>query len=246
MVAPYLAAAASVAGTVTSRAYSVTAATAAGDTLLVGIGVNNTTTTVSSVTDSKGNVYTLAGSAVGTSPIGYFYRSAGPNGGPSGGPTVPLTTSDTVTLTTAAVSGSVTIQLVGVPGAGALDVQSAAAVTGSAATGSATATPTIDADFAVSMWVTTNASGAVSASAPYTLLSSFTSGTSYVSTTYNQLGSGTAGVLQTATVTYGVSGGFRGFMWIIRVPALLPQQARHRAPALFTRITHPPAEAAYR
>src|SRR5262245_13944663 len=111
-----------VTGSATSRVFNVTTATSAGDTILLIVVCNNSTAGVTAVTDSKGNVYTLDQSFA-PSPTCYAARSPGATGGSGGGATAALTTSDTFTVTTGAISMNCTLYAVKVAGVGALDVQ---------------------------------------------------------------------------------------------------------------------------
>src|SRR5256885_6562800 len=95
------------AGSVTSTAGTFSSAVAAGTPLTVGISVSSDTPTISSVVDSKGNAYALAGHQATTTgqPI-WIYRAW---------VTTPLTTSDTLTVT---ISSGAVINVIGVAGPG--------------------------------------------------------------------------------------------------------------------------------
>lgn len=200
-------------GTVTSRTAAVTSATAPGDTLIAQVAINNTTTTISTLTDSKGNLYTLDRSFITTSPAVYYFRSPGATGGPTGGPTVALTTSDTLTATSAAVAGAVTIQLIDVPGVLAVDQISAVAATTSGAP-AVSATPTTNGQLCLVLEVNANAGGVPSLGAPFVSVATYSPGTNQISTAAdNQLAVGTgAGVAQNFTATI-VSAGWRAVMY---------------------------------
>jgi hypothetical protein len=212
---PFLAGSAIVTGTGGSRSATVSNATAGGDTLLVIVAVNNTTCTVSSVTDSAGNIYTADGNFTTTQPTLYRYRSPGATGGSGGGATGALATSNTFTVSTAALSGNVEIVAVDVPGPGAVD-QNTAVSTGSSTTPSVSATPGFDFERCVACFATANAGGAPTVNSPFTSLVSLSSGSNPFDTaTYQVLGTGTSGVAQTSTLTI-VSANWRAAMWTFR------------------------------
>src|SRR5256885_16715547 len=96
------------AGSVTSTAGTFSSAVAAGTPLTVGISVSSDTPTISSVADSKGNAYALAGHQATTTgaPLG-IYRARVP---------APLATSYTHTVTISPRAG-VYVLGAAVPGA---------------------------------------------------------------------------------------------------------------------------------
>jgi hypothetical protein len=105
-----------------TRSAPVTAASQAGDTLLVCVVANSTNFASPTCTDTQGNVYTLDGSQVATNPTGAVFRSPGATGGPGGTPTKALSTSDSLTLGVG-YSGTMSVgaTAMAVTGAGALD-----------------------------------------------------------------------------------------------------------------------------
>src|SRR6516164_8263291 len=164
-IAPYQAATGLTTGAGSSRTAAVSTPTGAGDTLLVLITTQNTSCTISALTDSKGNVYTQDTAAQVAVPMSYWFRSPGATGGPGGGPTAALGTSDTLTATSAASTGNVEILLIDVPGVGAVDIIS------SIGTGSSTApargfTPRADSEMCVALLANANAGGAPAITAP--------------------------------------------------------------------------------
>jgi hypothetical protein len=99
------------AGSVTSTAGTFASAVAAGTPLVIGISVSSDTPAISSVADSKGNAYTLAGhQATTTGQPAWIYKAW---------VTTPLTTSDTLTVT---ISSGAVINFIGVAGPGTLFV----------------------------------------------------------------------------------------------------------------------------
>jgi hypothetical protein len=206
----YMAGGGVVAGAGSSRVYPVAQGTAAGDTLLIGISVNNTTGTVSAVTDSKGNVYTLDGSWESTSPMAYFYRSPGATGGSGGGPTAALTTSDTFTLTTAAISANITALLADVPGVTGMDSNTGIQNGTNVTSAPLTVTPTTNADIAVGMYVTQDAGGQPAVVPPFVFEGQQKTGSNpYNLVTAQVLGAGSSGVPQTSTITFATAN-YRG------------------------------------
>src|SRR5215831_4470099 len=101
--------------------FNVTAATNYGDALVIEILCNQNGSAVSKVTDSKGNVYTLLGSFTTNTPNRWAFYSPGNTGGPGGGATIPLTTSDTITITAAVKAMTTNIIAVAVSNVGAMD-----------------------------------------------------------------------------------------------------------------------------
>jgi hypothetical protein len=212
-----------VTGTTTPRSYPVAVATQAGDTLLVEVNVNNTTCLVTSVTDSKGNVYTLDGSWTSTAPTAFWYRSPGATGGSGGGATAALTTADTISVaTTAAQSGNVTALLVDVPGVTGLDVTSGVQNGTNQTSASLTITPTVDSDVVVGLYVTQQAGGQPAVSAPFTEIGQQQSGANaYDLGVVQELGTGTAGVAQTSTITFATAN-WRGFQYAFNQAGATP------------------------
>src|SRR6516225_2503911 len=202
-IAPYQAATGLTTGAGSSRTAAVSTPTGAGDTLLVLITTQNTSCTISALTDSKGNVYTQDTAAQVAVPMSYWFRSPGATGGPGGGPTAALGTSDTLTATSAASTGNVEILLIDVPGVGAVDIIS------SIGNGSSTApargfTPRADSEMCVALLANANAGGAPAITAPFSLVTTYHSGVNpYNSAAFDQLGTGTNGVAQNfaATIT---------------------------------------------
>lgn len=231
MAVPFQYASSSVNNATTSRAYAVTAATAAGDTLLVFVNCNQTSLTISAVTDSGGNVYTLDTSSVASTPIYYCFRSPGLTGGPGGGPTAALTTSSTITVTTAAVSGATAVLGIDA-GPVALDTRGAISAGSGATTVSPGVTPASTGDLMVAAGSLGATATAPAASAPYTAITiTQVGGQPWSLSSYNQLGAGVGGA-QTATFTWTTAVNFKGILYSFTpLAALLPQQlaGRHLA-----------------
>ena len=254
--APDLGVSATSSGTTNPKVFAVTANTLAGDSLIVAITVNQVTYSITSVTDSQGNVYTLDASQTAVTPQFYCYRAPGATGGPSGAPTVPLTTSDTITITGSTVSSVVDIQLIDVPAAaGGLDKISAMAVAASGTTASASATPAQNGELCIAAFgINQNAVSVTGAVAPAVLLGTVGPGP-FGSSEYLQAGAGTAGVSQTASLTLNTSAPWRAMMWTFTpnataAPALLATPASFPAvsiradqirsqPALATPVSFP-------
>lgn len=213
MANPFQYATGLVTGSGSSRSYNVSASTAAGDTLTVIVTVNNTTCSVSACTDSQGNVYTLDRSFTTTLPTMYMFRSPGATGGSGGGATAALSsgTPDTVTLTTAASTGSVVLDGTDVPGVGSLD-QVVTIATGTSAAPSVSVTPANNNEILVGALVDANASGTPTISSPFTGLASATGASSPFATAGYDLLSGGSGVSQTFSATI-TSGAWRASIW---------------------------------
>lgn len=215
---PYQAGSGLTTGAGTSRTAAIGTATAAGDTLLLIITTNATGCTISSATDSKGNVYTLDGSTAAAVPPTYFFRSPGATGGPAGAPTVALTTSDTVTATSTAITGNVEVQVICVPKAGALDVVSSLA-SGTSTAPAASVTPTAADDIVVGGFGYANGGGAPTVLGPFALVNTYQSGVNpYNVATFAPGGAG--GVAQTSTLTI-TSAVWRGIVWSFKTPAVI-------------------------
>lgn len=213
-MAPSQVTAAIVTGSASSRSYPVANATAAGDTLTALAIVNNTAGTVSALADSQGNVYTLDDSFISAQPMVYAFRCPGATGGPGGTPSKALSTADTFTLTTAAVSANIQLYVTDAGPVGALDNIPAIA-TGASTTPSVSATPATNGDTAVPMFGTAFSGGAPTVNAPFTGLGSFNTGSNpYGTAAYDQLAGG-SGTPQTSTLTI-VSANWRGIMWLFQ------------------------------
>ena len=195
MTNPFQVCGGTVTGTGTSRQVTVANATAAGDTLLVAVVVNNTTCIPSACGDTQGNLYTLDKSFTTTQPTLYQYRSPGATGGSGGGATAALATSDKVTITTNAVSGNVGIDFLDAPGVGAVD-QTAAIATGTSITPSVSATPTANNEICVSVFATAGAGGAPAVNSPFTTLGSVQTGSNPYGTAAYDVLTGGSGVAQ--------------------------------------------------
>lgn len=217
MANPFSIAAGTVTGAGSSRSYTVTAATSSGDTLCVLVGTNNTTGTVSACTDSKGNVYTLDKSFTTATPMMYMFRSPGATGGSGGGATAALTTSDTITLTTAAVSCNTELAAASVPGVGAVD-QIATITSGTSTSPSVSATPGFNNETLIGALVNSNGGGAPTLGAGFTQAAQQQSGTNqYVTLAYDIL-TGGSGVSQTFSATI-TSANWRAGLWTFQAGA---------------------------
>jgi len=203
-----------VCGTSSSRVYSCIQATQAGDTLLAIANVNNNTCTVSALADSKGNVWTLDSSFATSGPTMYAFRCPGATGGSGGGPTAALATSDTFTLTTAAVSGQVSLAGITAGQVGALDSATAvAAHTGVSSQGVTSATPGQAGDTAVAAFVNSAPSGQPSVASPFSVVQAVHPGGSGAFQTF-AIETNCPGTAQTATVSTPSSGNERDIMWL--------------------------------
>jgi hypothetical protein len=211
MANPFEIGAVTAAGSGSSRSLAVANATAIGDTLLVCVVVNNTSCTVSAVSDSQGNTYTADPNFTSAQPTLYLYRSPGATGGPGAGATASLSTSDTFTVTTAAVSGNVEIFAVDVPGAGAVD-QIATIASGTSTTPSVAVTPTANNEVVVAFFGTANAGGAPTVNSPLTSLGQNQSGSNPFQVAAYEVLVGGSGVAQTVTETI-VSANWRAGMY---------------------------------
>lgn len=205
MANPFQIGATTVAGTGTSRVLTVANATAASDAILVSVSANNTTCIPSGVTDSKGNTYTLDKSFTTSSPTLYLYSSPGGTA---------LTTSDTITVATNAVSGNVEIYAVDVPGSGGID-QIATIATGTSTTPSVSVTPTANNETIVAFFVDANAGGSPTINSPGTSLGiNQTGSNAYQSAVYEVL-TGGSGSAQTLTETI-TSAAWRAGMYSVK------------------------------
>lgn len=212
MTSPFQVCAGTFAGSSPSRQIAVANPTAAGDTLLALVVVNNTTCTVSSFTDSAGNIYTPGTPYTAATPTLYPFKSPGATGGPGGGPTAALGTTDTVQANTAAISGNVEIYCADLPGARTVD-QTAAIATGTSAAPSVSATPAHDNETCVSFFATANAGGAPAVPSGFTSLGSWHNGTNpYTTMAYKTLGAGSSGAAQTSSLAI-ASAAWRAGMW---------------------------------
>ena len=206
MATPFQVVANIVTGTTTLRQYTVVNPTRAGDTLTAIAVVNNTSCTISAMTDSQGNNWILDASFTSAAPMVYAYHCV--NAAHA------LSTSDTFNLTTPAVAGNVEFYVTDMGPTGALD-NTPAIATGTGTTPSVSATPTVNNDIASSMFGTQNGGGAPTVNSPFTSLGSFSTGSNPFSVgAYHQI-SGGSGVAQTSTLTI-VSAGWRGVMWIFK------------------------------
>jgi hypothetical protein len=126
-------------GSVTTTAGNVTVAVPSGTEVAVGIGASSDAAVVNSVSDSKGNAYTLVGhGAAGASMPVWIYRAA---------ITTSLTTSDTVTVTTAA--GTV-LNVIGVALPGTVGTESFFSAEGNSQTAAVANVPVqLDAEYVI-------------------------------------------------------------------------------------------------
>ncbi|MGH3121718.1 MAG: hypothetical protein ACRDND_11940, partial [Streptosporangiaceae bacterium] len=213
MAVPFGCAGSIVTGAPATRDYPVTASTAAGDTLCALVTGNNTTCTISSLTDSGGNTYTLDASYTAAAPTQYLFRSAGATGGPGSGPTAALVAgTDNLILATAAASGNIELMAACVPGAGAAD-QLPAIATGSSTTPSTSQTPAHDNETCISAFSTAFAGGSPTVNSPFTSMGTpVQSGSNpYTAMAYDMLAGG-SGVAQTSTETI-TAANWRAGMW---------------------------------
>ena len=189
-------------GSGTSRTATVSAPTQAGDTLLALVTTQATACTISSLTDARGNVYTLDRSNTSALPLAYYFRSPGATGGPGGTPTVALQSGDIVTATSAAQTGNVEILLADIGAVGAVD-QISAVATGSGGTASASVTPTANGEICVGLLASSNTGGQPVVAAPYAPIGSYHTGVNIYNTIASQaLAAGTgSGVAQTFSAT---------------------------------------------
>jgi len=201
-------------GSGTSRTATVSQITSAGDTLLALVSSQATSCTVSTLTDSKGNVYTLDRSYTGSIPLIFCFRSPGATGGSGGGPTAALAVGDTVTATSTAATGNVEIQLIDVPGVGAAD-QIGTLTNSVAATQSVSATPAQNGETCVVLQVNANSGGTPTVGSPFTLIATYHTGVNvYNTASYQQLGAGAGGgAAQSYSATTPVSSGWSAMMY---------------------------------
>jgi hypothetical protein len=230
-----------VSSSLSSRSYAVTAATSPGDTLLVVISVNNTSCTVSALTDSQGNQYTLDKSFTTASPMLYGFRSPGATGGSGGGPTAGLAVTDTWTLTTAAVSGNVELIAADAPGVGAVD-QISTVTTGTSTTPSVSATPAAANETCIAGFVTAGSGGSPTINSPFTSVGIWQSGTNPYNTMAYDVLTGGSGTAQTSTLTI-VSAAWRGVMWTFQAGSFSGSAALSGSGSLAAAGTRPAAAA---
>lgn len=207
---PYIFGSSSNTAASTTRTVPVSAQTLNGDTLLLTISTNGVT--VSAVTDSQGNVYTLDTSSA-SSPQTYFYRSPGATGGPTGGLTAALSNTDTISITVSAGSTQVDTVMLDVPQCGPLDAQSATTNGSAASTIGVSATPTQDGDIAV---CSAGISGAETISSPFITLGSPVGSGPFVLDGWRQLPPGSGGVSQTATFNWSGTLSYRTKLWLFK------------------------------
>jgi hypothetical protein len=145
---------------VSSKVAAVTVATAAGDALVIAVGIGGTSPpSVSGVTDSAGNTYSLAESVTAASPFLYVYAATGG--------TVALTTLSTVTVTFSGnTTGGFGITGTDCPGVAAVDVAQAAS--GSSGAPSVTGTPSQSGETALAAFAWGNTGAAGTISSPFT------------------------------------------------------------------------------
>lgn len=158
---------------------TVGTATGAGDTLVVSI--LSASATVSSVTDSAGNVYTQQSNPASSNV--WVYVSDGPTGGSGGGPTAALSTSSTVTAHLSA-SANIAINCSDLPGTAAIDVNTNASGTSTTPTVSGTPAQGGETALAVYAWAAPGGTGSVTS--PFTELTQVTGGGPYLTTAYDQ------------------------------------------------------------
>lgn len=179
---PYVVASGTAGSTTQPATLTVATATAGGDTLVVFAASNTTSNgapAVTSVSDTKGNRYTFvtgfaAGTATGSGQPCSAWQCAG---------SVPLTTSDTITVNYAGARGiGQNVTVIGIPGAGPLD-QATVAERGSNTTLSATSGTTAwPAELAIAMVNNGNGGGAPSSIGAFAQLQQLHGGTSLYTT----------------------------------------------------------------
>lgn len=209
----FLVAYGSVAGTGTSRVYSLNFTPAPpGSTLLALATTNNASQSVTALTDSQGNVYTLDQSLAASPQIAAFH-SNGREGGSGGAPTAALTYTDTFTLTTNAISANVSLYVIAVPTGQGVDTS--ALNSGASAAPSVSATPSVDSEIMVATFLTQNAGGWPTATgAGFTALPPQYNG-NFTGGQFQAEGTGTAGTVFTASESLASSVSFRGVMWAV-------------------------------
>jgi hypothetical protein len=199
----------------TSRIIYVSAATRAGDTLLVVADINSSTVYPTACTDSAGNVYTQDVEYHTNSPSISFFRSPGATGGPGGGQTVALTTSSTVTITTSGNTQNMAAVGIAVPGAGAVDQIPTINHQTTVTTSTCSATPAYDNEICVAGFsVQSSATTVPVTQAPFNDTTGIRCATSqYCDMGWRILGSGTAGVSQSANATWTTGANSNAGMW---------------------------------
>lgn len=148
---------------VSSATVSVTAATGGGDALAVIVSMGGSgSPTVTSVTDTKSNTYTLVASYTTAAPFLYLYAATGA--------TAALTTSDTVT---AHFSGSTSsgAGIIGAdcPGVATVDVNATPA-SGTSTAPSVSGTPAASGETAIAAFTWSNPGGSGTVGSPFTQL----------------------------------------------------------------------------
>jgi len=205
MTAPYLFCGGTGTSGVTSASKAVTTATAAGDTLAVAVcDTGSGSPSVSSITDSAGNVYTLGKSFTTTTPYVFVYVSPGVTGGSGGGATAALTTSGTVMVTfSSATTGG--WELIGVDclATGAVDV--AAVANGTSAAPSVSGTPAHSGETALAVFAWQSGGGAGTLSGAFTSLGQEHAGSNpYLTCAYAANPTSGSALTAAATVTSAV------------------------------------------
>jgi hypothetical protein len=222
-----------VSGAASNPVITVATATAAGDAIFVSA---NTGSSVTGISDSKGNTYlaVINDTANGVCNFAATYK------GSPGTPTAALTTSDTVTVTTGGTGNAVQIAACSGLAAQAANVNTGVDTTGTSNAASKAITPLAVGDLLFSFWCFSG--NAVSA----TWANGFTK-IADTAITNNGISQGFLVSTSTSSVTalcnLGASiswyGGVASFAAAVTAGGILPQQAKKRMPAYFTRINTP-------
>jgi hypothetical protein len=160
---PYILADTSYATGTTTASPPVIAATAAADGLVMIISQGGTgPPAVSSVSDSKGNTWTLQAEYHTNAPSLSVWASPGG---------IPLTTSDTLSFTLAAASsGGIAVTAAGLPGQAATDLVTAITTGSSTAPATASGTPAAAGETALGLFAWANGGGAGTVTSPFAQL----------------------------------------------------------------------------
>jgi hypothetical protein len=178
----------------TSQTIAVGTATTAGDAIIVATGNSSTSTTVTSVTDSKSNTYTAAIAAVTSSEFGHEWIALN---------TTALTTSDTITITystTTGQKGCVAIGCSGVATSSAID-QAVSAHATSSSPSATTGTLSQATEMAIGVIFNKSTGGAPTGLGSFTSITQFQSGSSPEVTVAYLATSATTAVTFSGTIT---------------------------------------------
>lgn len=200
---------------VTSQAFNVATSTAAGDALVVVVGVGGTSPpTVTSVTDSKSNTYTLVKSVAASSPFVFVYAATGATTALSSG------TPDTVTVHfSGSTTGAFGVIVADQAGVATVDVNTSASGSSTAPSVSGTPAQSGETAFGCFVWAAASLGGSVNS--PLTQLDQEQSSGSVFTTLGYDVGP-TSGVSLTASATLNVSAAWRVILITLEAAAAGP------------------------